>query len=340
MDPIKILLVDDSKSARYALRLQLQRHGAEVETADSAESAFEILKHQVPDAILLDHMMPGLNGFEALEVIREDSRTAHVPVVMCTSHEDQEFAAAAMRKGVVAILPKSDAPEKLPEVLAKLHAVVAARPTRPVVSRPADRGTAIASAGPASIPVAPVLSQQDIERLIDSGIESRVTSLLARTIEDLRHDLIEHLSADTRALLDTRLAREHTARDAENIEARLHAAVQRLTDEVMPQLVKRRIEAERAQIHELVKRTVDEHESRQDPSGGRERPLDDIERLVTGKTQEAVRRESHRATEQARQVADVAKRSLSDALARVYIAIFASAAVGVGAAIAVYALLR
>ena len=48
MDPMKILLVDDSKSARYALRLQLQRHGVEVETADSAESALEILKGTCP----------------------------------------------------------------------------------------------------------------------------------------------------------------------------------------------------------------------------------------------------------------------------------------------------
>ena len=145
MDQMKILLVDDSKSARYALRLQLQRHGVEVETADSAESAFEILKGELPDAILMDHMMPGLNGFEALEAIRLDARTAHLPVVMCTSHEDADFAATAQRKGVVGILPKSVAPEKLPEILERLRTAVAAAEaptvptTAPSVPAPAQR---------------------------------------------------------------------------------------------------------------------------------------------------------------------------------------------------------
>jgi CheY-like chemotaxis protein len=119
---MKILLVDDSKSARYALRLQLQKQGAEVEMAESAEAAFEKLKGALPDAILMDHMMPGLNGFEALEVIREDPRTAAIPVIMCTSHEEPEFVATAQKKGVFGILPKSAAPELLPEMMARLQA--------------------------------------------------------------------------------------------------------------------------------------------------------------------------------------------------------------------------
>ena len=124
---MKILLVDDSKSARYALRLQLQRHGVEVETADSAESALEMLKGDLPDAIMMDHMMPGLSGFEALEIIRSDGRTAHLPVVICTASEDPDFAAAAHRRGITGILPKSVAPEKLPEILALLKDVIARR---------------------------------------------------------------------------------------------------------------------------------------------------------------------------------------------------------------------
>ena len=98
---MKILLVDDSKSARYALRLQLQRCGAEVETAASAEAAFELLRGNLPDAILMDHMMPGLNGFQATRAITKDEETKHIPVIMCTtsaissSTPDRRSAAAA-----------------------------------------------------------------------------------------------------------------------------------------------------------------------------------------------------------------------------------------------------
>ena len=100
----------------------------------------------------MDHMMPGLSGFEALEIIRADARTAHLPVVMCTSHEDAEFAATAQRKGVVGILPKSVAPEKLPEILARLQEVVGRSPT-PNPKAPAPSRTRPASPRPARKPI-------------------------------------------------------------------------------------------------------------------------------------------------------------------------------------------
>jgi CheY-like chemotaxis protein len=149
---MKILLVDDSKSARYALRLQLQKQGAEVEMAESAEAAFEKLKGELPDAILMDHMMPGLNGFEALEVIREDPRTAAIPVIMCTSHEEPEFVATAQKKGVFGILPKSAAPELLPEMMARLQTELSAAVSTPAPT-PAPAPAAEKNAAPP--PVAP-----------------------------------------------------------------------------------------------------------------------------------------------------------------------------------------
>ena len=350
MDPMKILLVDDSKSARYALRLQLQRHGAEVEIADSAESAFEVLKNQVPDAILMDHMMPGLNGFEALEVIRQNPRTAHVPVVMCTSHEDADFAATAKRKGVVGILPKSAAPEKLPAILAQLHDIVGspgAAPTVAGAASPAPASRPASEVPSAGAVAAPALSEQDIARLIEERVESRINSLLSRTVEDLRHDLTENLSEDTRHLLDARLAEERASRDSahtRDIESRLRAEVSRLVEETLPQLVGVEMEAERAQIRELMERYRNELET-----GVPSRSVDlkdrlaDFEGTLSVKAREAARRESQQAviaaTERAQQVVDEARQSLSSGLTRVYLAILASTAIGVGAAAAVYALL-
>ena len=79
MDPIKILLVDDSKSARYALRLHLQHHGVQVDTADSAEAALERIAETRPQAVLMDHTMPGMNGFEALDILKSDRRHGAYP---------------------------------------------------------------------------------------------------------------------------------------------------------------------------------------------------------------------------------------------------------------------
>jgi len=223
MDPMKILLVDDSKSARYALRLQLQRHGVVVDTADSAESALELLKGELPDAILMDHMMPGLNGFEALEAIREDPRTAHLPVVMCTSHEDADFAATAQRKGVVEILPKSGAVEKLPGILAKLRDSIRV-PSLATADQKASGSPATAGSGqtsgrtpPAapSQPAAPTgtgasaIDEAQILARLDERIASRITHLL----DDLRRDLSERLTAEIHRQIDTRLESERQALD-------------------------------------------------------------------------------------------------------------------------------
>lgn len=234
MDPMKILLVDDSKSARYALRLQLQRYGVEVDTADSAESAFEVLKGELPDAILMDHMMPGLNGLEALEVIREDPRTAHLPVVMCTSHEDADFAATAQRKGVVGILPKSGAPEKLPAILAKLRDSIRIPSLHPGDATPTSRpkpspsGSQPATAGSLR-PAAPLpqggspLDEAQILARLDERIATRITGLL----DDLRRDLSERLTAEVQRMLDAGLQTErkalerHLANERGAIETRL-----------------------------------------------------------------------------------------------------------------------
>lgn len=217
MDPMKILLVDDSKSARYALRLQLQRFGVEVDTADSAESAFEVLKGELPDAILMDHMMPGLNGLEALEVIREDPRTRHLPVVMCTSHEDADFAATAQRKGVVGILPKSGAPEKLPAILAKLRDNIRVPSLQPGDATPTPTPKPSPSGSPPPTgslrPAAPLpqggglLDEAQILARLDERIATRITGLL----DDLRRDLSERLTAEVQRMLDAGLQAERQA---------------------------------------------------------------------------------------------------------------------------------
>lgn len=282
MEPMKILLVDDSKSARYALRLQLQRHGVEVDTADSAESAFEHLKNTLPDAIMMDHMMPGLNGFEALEVIRKDPKTAHLPVVMCTSHEDPSFAIAAKEKGAIGILPKSTAPDKLPAVLELLQEALSEQgaaeeaPAPAAAPPPAPRPEAITEAR--ALELVDTRMETQLDARIEERFESRVGGLLTPMLDELRRELTERMSAETADMLSKGIAELSHAQSAERpaveaddiraaaeefiserlpkvVGAEIQSTVNQLVESTLPDLVKGEIEAA---IDHLVKRTLPE----------------------------------------------------------------------------------
>ncbi len=170
MKPLKILLVDDSKSARYALRLQFKRHNIEVDLAESAEEALERVKTNRPEAIFMDHTMPGMSGLEALEALKADPDTARIPVVMCTSNEEPEYLALAKEKGAVDVLAKSAAQEKLPAILEHLEKLLEeqAAPPEPEIEPPA----ASEEATPA-----PALDQAAIEALVREEVARAVAQI-------------------------------------------------------------------------------------------------------------------------------------------------------------------
>jgi CheY-like chemotaxis protein len=364
MDQMKILLVDDSKSARYALRLQLQRHGVEVETADSAESAFEILKGELPDAILMDHMMPGLNGFEALEAIRADARTAHLPVVMCTSHEDADFAAIAQRKGVVGILPKSVAPEKLPEILDRLRTALAAAEASPALAAaPNVRAPAQAAApapAPTAIPAGPTETEtlRLIAERVDERIEMRLAALMAPLLDDLRRDIGEHVLADTRALIEPRLAETRhqveakladerrsrdSARSANDIKE-LEAIATRLVEGALSTVVKVEIEAERSEILALVEQYLKEASPQvQATDNGAER-LAAIDNAIASKAHDAAQRAAKDAIEagidRTNLIADAMVNRVRANMHLIYLAIAGAALVGALSSTAVFFMVR
>lgn len=363
---MKILLVDDSKSARYALRLQLQRHGIEVETADSAESAFAILADALPDAILMDHTMPGMNGFEALEVIQADPRTAHLPVVMCTSHEDADFAATAKRKGVAGILPKSVAPEKLPDVLAQLRKDIGSGPAQPPsVPRPTAPSTQPAPPPPAVAPKSAGMdsrigAQMDalLDAKMDKRLDQRIETRISNLLEDLRRDLAERLMAETHRVLDERLNetvkklgaridKEQHARELaqrSNAQPDLSTLTNRLASETLPDLVKIEIEAERVQIMDMVEQYLREFRPPTQDGAKNAEQLASMETNIVNKAQDAARREFNGEIKVAMEHSDQNLVTVTDQVnarfTRVYLSIFVSALVGIGAALGVYFLLR
>ncbi|MFY0641643.1 MAG: response regulator [Bermanella sp.] len=117
------LVVDDSKLARYVLKEMLLAHAIKVDTAESAEEALGILSAQKPDVIFMDHMMPGMDGFQAVQAIKNDPSTAKIPILMYTSKDEGVYVNQARALGAVGVLPKKLKPVQLERVLQQLKLI-------------------------------------------------------------------------------------------------------------------------------------------------------------------------------------------------------------------------
>jgi twitching motility two-component system response regulator PilH len=95
----KILVVDDSKTELHHLSGLLGRRGYTVRTAENGDEAMRRLAEDKPDLILMDVVMPGLNGFQLTRSITRDPRYADVPVIMCTSKSQETDKVWGMRQG-------------------------------------------------------------------------------------------------------------------------------------------------------------------------------------------------------------------------------------------------
>ena len=115
----KILLVDDSKTELHHLSEVLGKHGYTVRTAENGEEAMRRLGEETPDLILMDVVMPGQNGFQLTRAITRDPRFANVPVIMCTSKNQETDKVWGMRQGARDYIVK---PVDTDELIAKIHA--------------------------------------------------------------------------------------------------------------------------------------------------------------------------------------------------------------------------
>jgi len=115
----KILLVDDSKTELHYLSSLLTRHGFQVRTALNGEDAMRRLGEDKPDLILMDVVMPGQNGFQLTRSITRDVRFADVPVIMCTSKNQETDKVWGMRQGARDYIVK---PVDADELVAKIKA--------------------------------------------------------------------------------------------------------------------------------------------------------------------------------------------------------------------------
>ena len=95
----KILIVDDSATNRHALSEMLGKHGYQCSVAGSAKEAIEKAKAEKPDMILMDVVMPDMDGFQATRAITRDPATKHIPVILCTSKNLETDRIWGVRQG-------------------------------------------------------------------------------------------------------------------------------------------------------------------------------------------------------------------------------------------------
>lgn len=119
--PIKtILVVDDSPTERQALDELLTQHGYQVLTAESGQQAIELSQAEQPDLILMDVVMPGMNGYQATRTISRHDSTRHIPIILCTSKDQETDKIWGLRQGARAYLVK---PIDDKELLTQIRAI-------------------------------------------------------------------------------------------------------------------------------------------------------------------------------------------------------------------------
>ncbi len=142
------LVVDDSSTARAVLKQRLSRFDVVTVAASDGKHALDMLRSHTPDVIFLDHVMPGLDGFEVLERLKGNRSTRGIPVVMYTSQAAARYIEEARSLGAIAVIPKNVSEDQLVDALtrAELYQMSAANSEQTAE----ERAQAAAEAGPAS----------------------------------------------------------------------------------------------------------------------------------------------------------------------------------------------
>lgn len=102
----RVLIVDDSPTELYKLATMLEKNGHQVYKADNGADGVALARKELPDAILMDIVMPGLNGFQATRQLTRDPDTSHIPVIIVTTKDQETDKVWGKRQGARGYLTK------------------------------------------------------------------------------------------------------------------------------------------------------------------------------------------------------------------------------------------
>jgi twitching motility two-component system response regulator PilH len=102
----RILIVDDSPSQLLGIKRIVEKLGHEAFSAEDGAAGVEVAKQELPDLILMDVVMPNLNGFQATRTISKNPETAHIPIILVTTKDQETDKVWGMRQGAKAYVTK------------------------------------------------------------------------------------------------------------------------------------------------------------------------------------------------------------------------------------------
>jgi len=118
----RILIVDDSPSQLLGIQRIVEKLGHQILTATDGAAGVEAARAELPDLVLMDVVMPNLNGFQATRTLARDAATRHIPVVLVTTKDQDTDRMWGMRQGAKAYITKPFSEDELSEVLERVFA--------------------------------------------------------------------------------------------------------------------------------------------------------------------------------------------------------------------------
>jgi two-component system phosphate regulon response regulator PhoB len=113
MPKAKILVVDDEKDILDLIQMSLEREGYKVCAVESGEECVKRAREKMPDLIVLDLMLPGMDGLDVCRVIKNDSKTRHIPIIMLTARGEEADVVTGLEMGADDYITKPFSPRVL-----------------------------------------------------------------------------------------------------------------------------------------------------------------------------------------------------------------------------------